>query len=767
MPAVASAATLSPYAGTTRAITPWIATYSTDCGNALDVGQGPSAPIHFSMVPGHFQGGIIVSKMFDTPVDTFSFHYSQNWHNAWMIFEVWAYDSAGNRKRVKYVDTYGGWSEDVSLSGLNTKRIEVSIWTKKTGDLSPGDVANWYCDLSNINWSCAGWQFVYSNDCGSGLDVGSSSAVPVHFVQRPGHFVGGIIAVKDFAVPIDTFSFHYSQNWSTAWMFFEAWATDASGSRRRIKLIEKTGAWSEDVKLTDLDAKRIEVLVWTKQVADLGSDWVSNWFCDVSNPAFIVDTSSAVIDSVNPSPAVLGQPVALTGHGTDSVGDAITAYNWRSSIDGQLSTAASFSTSSLSAGTHTIYFKVQCSGGVWSLEQQTTLVVVRPTSLALSSSHPAPAAGDPVTISGSLTSLGAAIAGATVKLQSSLNGTTWTDLATLSTDSSGAFSRSVTPLVKTWYRAVFAGDSTRAASSYAVTIVTPVLHELAMTFSASNHDPHMGTSVALSGSLTDAGTAVSGVSVKLQSSGNGTTWMDLSTLPTTGSGAFSQSVTPTAKTWYRAVFAGDATRAASTSGVLIVTPRWETKATWDDTSVRGVRYGSRVVLQGILRRSDGAAGPVSAQFSVSVAGGSTRTYTVTASPSGHVSFRVSPASNATVRLRVQGGSEYLASGWSAPITVHVRPVISTPKPSKKSIGAHGKTVIRVTTRPARPGSAKIKLNVTGPKTNATAAMHNKKGSWYLTFTAGTARGVFTFRASVGASSRYAAARSSTCTVRVR
>jgi hypothetical protein len=85
---------------------------------------------------------------------------------------------------------------------------------------------------------------------------------------------------------------------------------------------------------------------------------------------------NAIIDSISPNPANQGQSVTFTGHGTDpDTGDTITGYNWRSNNDGQLSTAASFSISTLSAGTHTIYFKVQDNNGAWSSEVSQTLTI--------------------------------------------------------------------------------------------------------------------------------------------------------------------------------------------------------------------------------------------------------------------------------------------------------------------------------------------------------------------------------------------------------
>lgn len=90
----------------------------------------------------------------------------------------------------------------------------------------------------------------------------------------------------------------------------------------------------------------------------------------------------AFIDSVSAARISPGEVVAFTGHGVDPDGGAIAAYNWRSSIDGQLSTAASFKTSSLSEGTHTIWFKVQDSGGAWSKEVSCTVVVL-PTGIVM------------------------------------------------------------------------------------------------------------------------------------------------------------------------------------------------------------------------------------------------------------------------------------------------------------------------------------------------------------------------------------------------
>ena len=88
----------------------------------------------------------------------------------------------------------------------------------------------------------------------------------------------------------------------------------------------------------------------------------------------------AYIDAISPQTPSEGEQITFNGHGADSDG-SIVAYNWRSRIDGQLSTSDSFSTSSLSIGTHTIYFKVKDNDGQWSAEVTKTLTVTKPNKL--------------------------------------------------------------------------------------------------------------------------------------------------------------------------------------------------------------------------------------------------------------------------------------------------------------------------------------------------------------------------------------------------
>ena len=82
----------------------------------------------------------------------------------------------------------------------------------------------------------------------------------------------------------------------------------------------------------------------------------------------------AYIDSISPSEAAPGETIAFIGHGTDADG-TVVGYKWRSDLDGDLSTMATFNSSELSEGLHTIYLSVQDNNGDWSEEVASNITV--------------------------------------------------------------------------------------------------------------------------------------------------------------------------------------------------------------------------------------------------------------------------------------------------------------------------------------------------------------------------------------------------------
>jgi hypothetical protein len=88
----------------------------------------------------------------------------------------------------------------------------------------------------------------------------------------------------------------------------------------------------------------------------------------------------AYIDSINPVTAIQGNPVVFNGHGTDSDGNVI-GYEWRSNLDGIISTAPGFTSITLSPGSHTINFRVLDNSNQWSAEI-TGYVAINPKTAA-------------------------------------------------------------------------------------------------------------------------------------------------------------------------------------------------------------------------------------------------------------------------------------------------------------------------------------------------------------------------------------------------
>jgi len=83
---------------------------------------------------------------------------------------------------------------------------------------------------------------------------------------------------------------------------------------------------------------------------------------------------TAYIQSISPQTAEYGEEITFTGYGVDEDG-TIQLYNWSSSIDGYLPNSATFTTTSLSIGTHNIAFKVRDNKYLWSDTVYSTVTI--------------------------------------------------------------------------------------------------------------------------------------------------------------------------------------------------------------------------------------------------------------------------------------------------------------------------------------------------------------------------------------------------------
>ncbi len=74
----------------------------------------------------------------------------------------------------------------------------------------------------------------------------------------------------------------------------------------------------------------------------------------------------AHIVDISPQEALVGEIISFEGQGIPSTGEVITDHEWRSSLDGRISSRAAFSADSLLEGYHEITYRVRDTGGSWS-----------------------------------------------------------------------------------------------------------------------------------------------------------------------------------------------------------------------------------------------------------------------------------------------------------------------------------------------------------------------------------------------------------------
>jgi len=130
------------------------------------------------------------------------------------------------------------------------------------------------------------------------------------------------------------------------------------------------------------------------KVLDNAGAWSSEQTASVTINAIVCQAPTASIDDITPNPAKLGQAVLFHGHGSSDNG-TISTYQWFSSKDGIIGTAASCIVTNLTSGTHLIYFKVKDDMNQWSLPATMTLVIGQNSSVDPSNQAPIADIGGP------------------------------------------------------------------------------------------------------------------------------------------------------------------------------------------------------------------------------------------------------------------------------------------------------------------------------------------------------------------------------------
>ena len=185
---------------------------------------------------------------------------------------------------------------------------------------------------------------------------------------------------------------------------------------------------------------------------------------------------AAYIDRISPSSLNWGETVNFSGHGTPASG-SITAYLWRSSIDGNLGSRANFDTSQLSPGNHIVLFSVQDSSGNWSLETQGTVNVMTEAAGDTGGTADAGDTGAPAPAPPVINSFNAAPAGIAAGATSTLSWDVGNAVAVTIDQGVGSVgltgTRVVSPAVNTTYTLTAANTAYFGQATVTVTVAAP------------------------------------------------------------------------------------------------------------------------------------------------------------------------------------------------------------------------------------------------------------------------------------------------------
>ncbi len=156
-----------------------------------------------------------------------------------------------------------------------------------------------------------------------------------------------------------------------------------------------TYAWSsshdgEFYNGTESEVSYSKLSVGTHTISFKVQDNHGAWSNEVSMMVQVHTQPTATIDSISPNPALPSESVEFSGSGDDD--GTIERYVWTSSLDGELhnSTGASFSTSTLSKGEHSISFKAQDNHGAWSHAVSAIVKIGSPPTAVIDEITPTP-----------------------------------------------------------------------------------------------------------------------------------------------------------------------------------------------------------------------------------------------------------------------------------------------------------------------------------------------------------------------------------------
>ncbi len=369
-------------------------------------------------------------------------------------------------------------------------------------------------------------------------------------------------------------------------------------------------------------------------------------------------TTTTLVSSQNPS--TFGQSVTFiatvtdgaTPTGTVTFKDGATTLG-TGTLNG--SGQATFATSSLSVGSHTITAEYGGDGthGASTSAPLTQVVNVSGTTVTLASSQNPSTFGQSVTFTATVTDSGTPTGTVTFK-----DGATTLGTGTLNGSGQASFATSSLSVGSHTITAEYGGDGTHGASTSAPLTQVVNVSGTTVTLASSQNPSTFGQSVTFTATVTDSGTPTGTVTFK-----DGATTLGTGTLNGSGQATFATSSLSAGSHSITAEYGGDGTHGASTSAPLTQTVNRSGTTVTLASSQNPSTFGQSVTFTATVTDSGTPTGTVTFKD------GATTLGTGTLNGSGQATFATSSLSAGSHSITAEyGGDANHAASTSAPLT---------------------------------------------------------------------------------------------------
>ena len=423
------------------------------------------------------------------------------------------------------------------------------------------------------------------------------------------------------------------------------------------------------------------------------------------------NTTSTTVTSA-PNPSVFGQSVTFTSTTTSSGGVPVGTVTftegatvWASNVIVNGSGNASFSTSALAIGSHTITASFTGATG-WSNSSGTSpaqVVNTAGTSTALSSSANPSVYGQSVTLSATVTaaSPGSGVPTGTVTFK---NGSSTLGTGNLNAGGVATLSTSGLPVGPNSITAVYGGSTNFMGSTSAALSQTVNADSSTTTLSSSANPSAFGQSVTFTAAVT-ANSPGSGLPTGTVTFKNGSTVLGSPSLDASGHATFTTATLPMGSNSITAVYGGDTNFTGSTSAILTQTVNKTATTTTVSSSSNSSVFSQSVTFTAAVTASAGTGTPTG---TVTFKNGSTTLGSPTLDGTGHATLAITTLAVGTASITATyNGDSNFGTSTSTALTQTVKQagtsttLTSSPNPSNHNQSVTFTATVTVTA----PGTA--------------------------------------------------------------